>query len=533
MTNINVVMPEDRKARVFETRVDGDQFPRLVILGDGTIFFGDGTVPPAESVANGVPGTDGKSVRSGNVIPNNADGVDGDFYIDYLAWLVYGPKTGGAWGLGTSMIGPTGADGPEGQQGDDGPQGISGADGADGVDGADGATIMYQSGLPDSSDGNVGDFYLESVDYVLYGPKGTSLGSEWTEFNAGVSLIGPPGADGADGADGDLTLAGLYAALTSVDESIVITDNTTTLDLSAVGGGGGLTEEQVQDAVAALLVAGTNIQDITYADGAVPPTLTINAATQAGGTAGLFPYAAHVYQLGGNTIAKDRSGNTISSLATTAANNTTVINAAIDAIDGTRNVGTLTTQGHAGGGTVLLADRNWEISGAIILKYGVSLEGAGRAFDRAGLVASGHSFSGCTICPTSALPSIDINAGAGTTTKRPAILVGFSTGGSGTQSTTNPHGVSIRNINIDLRRITTAQGLLIADAQFVYVNQCNIANARGVGGRAIEIVSTNTPDDGAHGINITDCMLANCEIGLDANGSGSTDSLISNCRVLQ
>ena len=34
--------------------------------------------------------------------------MDGDFYIDTTAWDIYGPKTSGAWGSGTSIIGPSG-----------------------------------------------------------------------------------------------------------------------------------------------------------------------------------------------------------------------------------------------------------------------------------------------------------------------------------------------------------------------------------------------------------------------------------------
>lgn len=63
---------------------------------------------------NGTNGTDGKTVRSGSGAPSGGLGVDGDFYIDTTANTIYGPKTAGAWGSPTSIVGPTGATGPAG-----------------------------------------------------------------------------------------------------------------------------------------------------------------------------------------------------------------------------------------------------------------------------------------------------------------------------------------------------------------------------------------------------------------------------------
>jgi hypothetical protein len=86
----------------------------------------------------GGSGTDGKTVLSGSGAPSNSLGTDGDFYIDIVAWDIYGPKSGGTWPAGVSLIGPegpqgdpgptgaTGATGPQGPQGDPGPQGPTG-----------------------------------------------------------------------------------------------------------------------------------------------------------------------------------------------------------------------------------------------------------------------------------------------------------------------------------------------------------------------------------------------------------------------
>lgn len=55
------------------------------------------------------------TVRSGTGAPSPALGNNGDFYIDRAAYNIYGPKTGGAWGSPTSIIGPAGADGADGE----------------------------------------------------------------------------------------------------------------------------------------------------------------------------------------------------------------------------------------------------------------------------------------------------------------------------------------------------------------------------------------------------------------------------------
>jgi microcystin-dependent protein len=52
---------------------------------------------------------DGKSVLNGTGVPSPALGVDGDFYIDTATETIYGPKTAGIWGPGTSLIGSVGS----------------------------------------------------------------------------------------------------------------------------------------------------------------------------------------------------------------------------------------------------------------------------------------------------------------------------------------------------------------------------------------------------------------------------------------
>lgn len=76
--------------------------------------------------ADGVDGVDGRTVLNGSGAPGGDTGVDGDFYIDTSAAAIYGPKTAGVWGSGTSLIGPTGATGATGAIGATGATGPTG-----------------------------------------------------------------------------------------------------------------------------------------------------------------------------------------------------------------------------------------------------------------------------------------------------------------------------------------------------------------------------------------------------------------------
>jgi hypothetical protein len=67
----------------------------------------------------GVDGVDGSTWRHGAGAPNNALGIDGDYYLDTNSGDVYS-KSAGAYSLAGNIKGPTGAEGPEGPPGADG-----------------------------------------------------------------------------------------------------------------------------------------------------------------------------------------------------------------------------------------------------------------------------------------------------------------------------------------------------------------------------------------------------------------------------
>ncbi len=88
-------------------------------LGSGTansstFLRGDGTWASPE----------GAILLTGTTAPSAGLGNDGDVYLDTQADAIYGPKTGGSWGSGTSMVG---AEGPEGDAGPAGSDGLNGA----------------------------------------------------------------------------------------------------------------------------------------------------------------------------------------------------------------------------------------------------------------------------------------------------------------------------------------------------------------------------------------------------------------------
>lgn len=152
--------------------------------------YSDGTTGNLTAV--GTQGTDGKTVRNGTGAPASSVGTDGDFYIDTAATRLYGPKASGAWpSTFVSLIGPAGSNG------------AAGATGAAGTSGVDGKTVRNGSGTPASSLGADGDFYIDTLNKLLYGPKASGA---WP--TPAVTLIGPTGATGPQGPKGDTGATG-------------------------------------------------------------------------------------------------------------------------------------------------------------------------------------------------------------------------------------------------------------------------------------------------------------------------------------
>ncbi len=117
----------------------------------------------------GDPGRDGNSVLSGAGIPSLSVGKVGDFFVDTVGKVLWGPKNTVNWGAGLALVGP---------------QGLPGK------------SILNGAGAPAASLGTVGDFYIDVTAKAIYGPK-TAAG-----WGAATSLIGPVGPAGPAGPTG-------------------------------------------------------------------------------------------------------------------------------------------------------------------------------------------------------------------------------------------------------------------------------------------------------------------------------------------
>jgi hypothetical protein len=121
-----------------------------------------GTTGPQGVV--GPAGADGTVIYSGPTAPDAGTGNVGDFYLDLTSDVLYGPKSASGWGSGFSLKGATGATGAAGSQ------------------------IFNGSGVPASSLGMTGDYYLDKTNFLLYGPK---LAAGW---GVPITLQGPAGS---------------------------------------------------------------------------------------------------------------------------------------------------------------------------------------------------------------------------------------------------------------------------------------------------------------------------------------------------
>ena len=141
----------------------------------------------SQGPAGGV-GPAGTSILNGSSAPQSSDGNNGDFFLETTNSRLYGPKAAGAWPSSyVSLIGPTGS------------TGSTGSAGSDGSDGQDGKTLLNGSGAP--SGGNDGDFWIDTTNNRIYGPKASgSWPSSFTSIVGPQGQVGQTGSTGASGA---------------------------------------------------------------------------------------------------------------------------------------------------------------------------------------------------------------------------------------------------------------------------------------------------------------------------------------------
>ena len=118
------------------------------------------------------------SVHHGEEEPLDfATGHDGDFYVNTSTNQIYGPRKNGLWGYPINL---TGEAGPRGN------------------------SLLSGNGSPSVQDGLFGDFYLDLIEYRIYGPK--NFLEIWGE---GVPLLGPQGVKGERGDTGPQGATGI------------------------------------------------------------------------------------------------------------------------------------------------------------------------------------------------------------------------------------------------------------------------------------------------------------------------------------
>lgn len=110
-------------ARTALVVLPGDKGKLAWQLDTNVFYFLADNVGPVWIAALGTPGatgTTGFSVLNGIIAPAVGIGVNGDFYINTVTSVIYGPKAAGVWPAGVSLVGPAGPAGAAGAAGTNG-----------------------------------------------------------------------------------------------------------------------------------------------------------------------------------------------------------------------------------------------------------------------------------------------------------------------------------------------------------------------------------------------------------------------------
>ena len=124
-----------------------------------------------ETIIERVEVQKGNQILSGIGAPTETLGNVGDYYLDLSNSNLYGAKTAQGWGNPISL---KGIQGDKGEKGDTGATGQKGDKGDTGTPGQNGSKIYAGIGAPTINIGVVGDWYIDSQNKRLYGPKETS-----------------------------------------------------------------------------------------------------------------------------------------------------------------------------------------------------------------------------------------------------------------------------------------------------------------------------------------------------------------------
>lgn len=156
--------------------------------------------PPGQQGIPGPPGRDGTAILYGEIPPAADVGHDGDFYYDTSTDIMYGPKAGGVWPPGASLVGDPGPQGPKGDKGDKGDQGDQGPQGIQGIQGEQGDQGEGGPAGPPGAQLYIGDnppatpsqntLWWESDSGILYVWYDDGTSAQWVQAVAVPSLDG-------------------------------------------------------------------------------------------------------------------------------------------------------------------------------------------------------------------------------------------------------------------------------------------------------------------------------------------------------
>jgi hypothetical protein len=130
-----------------------------------TVIKKDNVITVVEQVnkvtvsTSGMQGPRGSAILNGSGLPSNSIGLAGDYYLDTITDILYGPKTTSWPNSGVSIRGATGPTGATGQTG---------------------YSVYTGTSTPSNSLGNNGDAYIQSTANLIY----SKISGIWTNAQA-------------------------------------------------------------------------------------------------------------------------------------------------------------------------------------------------------------------------------------------------------------------------------------------------------------------------------------------------------------
>ena len=223
---------KDGKSITITSTTTDAQGNTIITFSDGTsvtIRKGDkgdkgDTGVAGKDGATGAKGADGHSITSGPGAPNNANGKDGDLYVDINTGDLY-KKDNGTWKPNGTIKGA------KGDKGDTGPAGPAGKDGS-------GKAINSGNGQPNNSQGKDGDVYYDKgTGQLYYKDNGVWKPIDIKGQKGDTGQAGRDGVNGANGKDGKSILSGTGTPsnTTGIDGDLYL--DSTTGDLYFKDGG--------------------------------------------------------------------------------------------------------------------------------------------------------------------------------------------------------------------------------------------------------------------------------------------------------